>query len=97
MHIVQALVALNVGGSELVATELTEFLTSRGHQVTVIAKDGPIGDRVRATGAAHLDWAIGKKRFKTLKYIRRMAEWFEAERPDIVHVHSRFPAGGTRS
>lgn len=92
MHVVQALVALNVGGSELVATELTEFLTLHGHQVTVIARDGPIGDRVRATGAAHLDWPIGKKRFRTLKYIRRMAEWFEAERPDIVHVHSRFPA-----
>ena len=92
MHVVQALVALNVGGSELVATELTEFLTARGHQVTVIARNGPIGDRVRATGAVHLDWPIGKKRFRTLKYIRRMAEWFESERPDIVHVHSRFPA-----
>lgn len=92
MHVVQALVALNVGGSELVATELTEFLTSQGHQVTVIARDGPIGDRVRATGAAHLDWPIGKKRFRTLKYIKRMAEWFAAEQPDIVHVHSRFPA-----
>jgi glycosyltransferase involved in cell wall biosynthesis len=92
MHVVQALVALNVGGSELVATELSEFLTGQGHRVTVIAVDGPIGDRVRACGAGHLDWAIGRKRLKTLRYIRRLAEWFEAERPDIVHVHSRLPA-----
>ena len=92
MHVVQALVSLNIGGSELVATELSEFLTSQGHRVTVIAADGPIGARVHACGAAHLDWAIGRKRLKTLQYIRRLAEWFEAERPDIVHVHSRLPA-----
>ena len=92
MHVVQALVALNVGGSELVATELSEYLTGRGHRVTVIAADGPIGDRVRACGAEHLDWPIGRKRLATLRYIRRLAEWFATERPDIVHVHSRLPA-----
>ena len=36
MHVVQALVALNVGGSELVATELAEYLAANGHEVTVI-------------------------------------------------------------
>lgn len=92
MHIVQALVALNVGGSELVATELAEYLTGAGHRVTMIAADGPIGERARACGAAHLDWPIGRKRLPTLRYISRLADWFESERPDIVHVHSRLPA-----
>lgn len=92
MHVVQALAALNVGGSELVATELAEYLVSNGHHVTVIAADGPIGARVRASGAQHLDWPIGKKRFSSLPYITRMARWFAAEQPDVVHVHSRFPA-----
>jgi len=92
MHVVQALVALNVGGSELVATELSEYLTRHGHRVTVIAADGPIGGRVRACGAQHLDWPIGRKRLATLRYIGRLAAWFERERPDIVHAHSRLPA-----
>jgi len=92
MHIVQALVGLNIGGSELVATELSEFLVAHGHQVTIIARDGPIGERARASGAAHLDWPIGKKRLSTLRYIKRLAEWIEQEKPDIVHVHSRLPA-----
>ena len=92
MHIVQALVGLNVGGSELVATELAEYLVPLGHRVTVIAADGPIGARVRASGAGHLDWPIGKKRLATLRYIRRLAEWFGEEQPDVVHVHSRLPA-----
>lgn len=92
MHVVQVLVALNIGGSELVATELTEYLRKQGHEVTVIARDGPLGERVRATGAGHLDWPIGRKRFSTIKQIKRLSQWLEQERPDVVHVHSRFPA-----
>ena len=95
MHVVQALVSLNIGGSELVATELSEHLVSLGHRVTIIAADGPLGERVRANKADqlhHLDWPIGKKRLSTLRYIKQLAQWFEAEKPDIVHVHSRLPA-----
>lgn len=95
MHIVQALVSLNIGGSELVATELSEFLVNNGHQVTIIAADGPLGERVRAnpsTQLQHLDWAIGKKRLSTLRYIKQLALWLAEEQPDIVHVHSRLPA-----
>ena len=92
MHIVQALVSLNVGGSELVATELSEYLCENGHAVTIIAADGPLGPRARASGAAHLDWPIGRKRLATLRYIKRLSEWFASEKPDIVHVHSRLPA-----
>jgi glycosyltransferase involved in cell wall biosynthesis len=92
MHVVQALASMNIGGSELVATELSEFLVRNGHQVTVIAADGPIGARLRAAGAQHLDWPIGKKRLSTLGLIRRLSEWLDKEEPDLVHVHSRFPA-----
>jgi glycosyltransferase involved in cell wall biosynthesis len=92
MHIVQALVSLNVGGSELVATELSEYLIGCGHKVTIIAADGPLGPRARASGAAHLDWPIGKKRLPTLRYIKRLSEWIATSKPDIVHVHSRLPA-----
>ena len=92
MHIVQALVSLNIGGSELVATELSEYLTARGNKVTIIAADGPLGPRARASGATHLDWPIGKKRLATLRFIKRLSEWFAIEKPEIVHVHSRLPA-----
>jgi glycosyltransferase involved in cell wall biosynthesis len=92
VHIVQALVSLNLGGSELVATELSEFAVSQGHQVTVIAADGPLGDRIRACSAEHLDWPIGKKRLATLRLISRLSEWLNQQRPDILHVHSRLPA-----
>jgi glycosyltransferase involved in cell wall biosynthesis len=92
MHIVQALVSLNIGGSELVATELSEYLVSKGNKVTIIAADGPLGARARASGSEHLDWPIGKKRLSTLRYIKYLGKWFADERPDIVHVHSRLPA-----
>jgi glycosyltransferase involved in cell wall biosynthesis len=92
VHIVQALVSLNLGGSELVATELAEFALSQGHHVTVIAADGPLGERIRASGAQHLDWPIGKKRVGTLTYISRLRHWLAREQPDVLHVHSRLPA-----
>jgi len=92
VHIVQALVSLNLGGSELVATELSEYAAALGHRVTVIAADGPLGNRVRECGAEYLAWPIGKKRLNTLRYISRLSEWLERERPEILHVHSRLPA-----
>ena len=47
MHVVQALVSMNVGGSELVATELAEYLHAHGHQSTVVAADGPLAARLQ--------------------------------------------------
>ena len=92
MHIVQALVSLNLGGSELVAVELAEFAVAQGHRSTVIASDGPLGERTRASGIDHLDWPIGKKRLGTLRYISRLRHWLADEKPDVLHVHSRLPA-----
>ncbi len=92
MHVVQALVALNVGGSELVAIELAEHLAKAGHRVTVIAASGPLQERIDASGAQHLAWAIGKKRLTTLAYVSHLANWLQRERPDVLHVHSRLPA-----
>jgi len=92
MHVVEALVSLGLGGSELVAVETTEHLRTAGHRVTVIAANGPLGVRVKAAGAELLDWSIGRKRLGTLAYIRKLRTWLLENQPDIVHVHSRLPA-----
>lgn len=92
MHVVQVLAALSVGGSELVATELSEYLCGLDHQVTVIGRKGPLVSRLENCGADHLDWPVGRKRFGTLRYIRRLADWITENRPDVIHVHSRLPA-----
>lgn len=92
MHVVQALVSLGLGGSELVAVETTEYLCAAGHRVTVIAAHGPLEKRVKAAGAKLLDWPIGRKRLATLRYIRKLRSWLLQNQPDIVHVHSRLPA-----
>ncbi len=92
MHVVQALVSLGIGGSEMVAVEITEFLRAAGHRVTVLAADGPLRCRVDNAGAELLDWPIGRKRLGTLRYIRRLRSWLLENQVDIVHVHSRLPA-----
>ena len=92
MHVVQVLVSLGIGGSEMVAVETTEFLCAAGHRVTVIAANGPLLERVKASGADFLDWPIGRKRLGTLSYIRQLRSWLLENQVDIVHVHSRLPA-----
>ena len=92
MHVVQALVSLGIGGSEMVAVEITEFLRAAGHRVTVIAANGPLLTRVNAAGADWLDWPIGRKRLGTLSYIRQLRSWLLENPVNIVHVHSRLPA-----
>jgi glycosyltransferase involved in cell wall biosynthesis len=92
MHVVQALVSLDIGGSEMVAVEITEHLRAAGHRVTVLAANGPLTSRVTATGATHLAWPIGRKRLGTLRYIQKLHSWLLKNQPDVVHVHSRLPA-----
>lgn len=92
MHVVQALVSLGIGGSEMVAVETTEYLRAGGHRVTVLAAGGPLENRVSAAGAEFLNWPIGRKRLGTLLYIRQLREWLLENQPDIVHAHSRLPA-----
>ena len=65
MHLVQALVSLNLGGSELVATELSEFAVSRGHRVTVLAADGPL-EVARMSGGG---LSIGRSRGRMVRRI----------------------------
>jgi hypothetical protein len=48
MHIVQALVSLNIGGSELVATELSKYLVGKGNKATIIAADSPHGSLLQS-------------------------------------------------
>jgi glycosyltransferase involved in cell wall biosynthesis len=92
MHVVQALVSLGLGGSEMVAVEISEFLRAGGHRVTVLAANGPLAERVNFAGATLLDWPIGRKRLGTLRYIFKLRSWLQENQPDIIHVHSRLPA-----
>lgn len=76
----------------MVAVEITEHLRAAGHRVTVVAADGPLGNRVKTAGADLLNWPIGRKRLGTLRYIRQLRCWLSENQVDIVHVHSRLPA-----
>ncbi len=92
MHVVQALVSLDIGGSELVAVETTEHLCASGHQVTVLAATGPLAGRTSSAGASLLEWPVGRKRLSTLRYVKQLRTWLLQNQPDIIHAHSRMPA-----
>ncbi len=92
MHVVQALASLTVGGSELVAAELTQHLVREGHRVTLLSSGGPLAASLKDDRIDWLDWPVGKKRLSTWKLVGRFAQWLEQKRPDVVHAHSRLPA-----
>lgn len=91
-HIVHCLSALSLGGSELATLELAEGQRQAGHRVTLVAQGGPLVERCREAGVAHLEWPIGAKRLASLRYIRRLRRWFIEEQVDVVHAQARLPA-----
>ena len=91
-HIVQVSADLNLGGSQMVAVELAEASRAAGYQATVIAAAGPLQARIKAVGARHLDWPVGKKKLRTLGLIKRLRQWLLDEQVDLIHAHSRLPA-----
>jgi glycosyltransferase involved in cell wall biosynthesis len=92
MHIAQALAALTIGGSELVAVEISEHLIAQGNQASMIGAGGPLSGRVAAAGINHVDWDIGRKQLATLRYIKRLTNWLREQKVTVLHAHSRLPA-----
>lgn len=90
-HVIHLLASLDYGGSERVAAELTEALLAEGWQVTLVARDGPLGASLRQAGAGHLDWPVGRKSLATLGLIRSLRDLFRQYPDSVVHYHSRLP------
>lgn len=91
LRVVYCLAALNYGGSELATIELATGLREAGHEVTLIAGDGPLLGRCRQAGIECLLWPIGRKRLSTLVFIWRLRRWLRTRQVDILHIQARLP------
>jgi glycosyltransferase involved in cell wall biosynthesis len=92
LTIMQLLPALEVGGVERGTLEIAQALVARGHRALVVASGGAMVEELRATGAKHIDYPIGRKSLRTLGMIRRLRELIVTEKVDVVHARSRLPA-----
>ena len=92
LTIVQILPALEVGGVEKGTLEVSQALVKRGHRSIVISAGGRMVAKLKEEGGEHIDWPVGKKSLLTLRYVRRLAEFLQQEKVDVVHARSRLPA-----
>ncbi|MFV1922580.1 MAG: glycosyltransferase [Methylotenera sp.] len=92
LTVVQILPALASGGVERGTLEVGAYLAAKGHRSIVISAGGRMVKQLEAQGSEHVTWSIGKKSLLTLKLVRRLRQFLEKEKVDILHVRSRFPA-----
>lgn len=92
MKVMHLLPSLSSGGVEQVVLELCEGLCSRGIENVVVSAGGSMVPAIEATGARHITRPIGRKSLFTLFQVGRTARLIRAEKPDVLHVHSRVPA-----
>lgn len=92
LTVMQLLPALEVGGVERGTLEIAAALVERGHRALVVSSGGRLVEELRALGARHFGYPIGRKNLTTLRYIRRLRRLIAEENVDIVHARSRLPA-----
>lgn len=92
LTVVQLLPALESGGVERSAIEISEALVAAGHRAIVVSAGGRLLPALRDTGAEHLVLDIGRKSLLTLRHLPALLKLFVREQVDIVHARSRLPA-----
>jgi glycosyltransferase involved in cell wall biosynthesis len=91
MKIVQILPEMNAGGVELCTLELSTLLVRHGHESIVISHGGRLVAELEAAGARHVAMPVHRKSLATLLQVGPLRRFLAAEKPDILHIHSRVP------
>lgn len=92
MRVVQLLPELNAGGVETGTLEMARSLVQAEHESIVISAGGCLVKPLEADGSRHIPLPIHKKRLGSLRQVKALRTFFEAEKPDVLHLRSRLPA-----
>ena len=92
IRVVQMLPELHAGGVERGTLEMAAYLSSLGHQSTVISGGGRLVPQLIKTGSRHVTWFVGRKSPLVLRYFFLLRRFLIEEAVDILHVRSRVPA-----
>jgi len=92
LTVVQLLPALESGGVERSAIEISEALVAAGHRAIVVSAGGRLLPALRSAGAEHIALDIGRKSLLTFRHLPALRKLFLREQVDIVHARSRLPA-----
>ena len=93
MKTLQILPALEQGGVERGVVEINRTLVLHGWSNVVVSAGGRLTERIEADGGRSIVMDVKSKNPLTvLTRARRLRRILEAEKPDVVCVHSRVPA-----
>lgn len=93
MKVVHLLPALEQGGVETVVCGLVRMLVGAGWETAAVSSGGRLAERVVQAGGRHLTMDLKSKNPLTFfSRAWRLRKLLQAEKPDIVCVHSRVPA-----
>ena len=92
LTVVQLLPALESGGVERSAIEITEALAHAGHRAIVVSNGGRLLPQLAAIGGEHVRLDIGSKSLLTLTRASALRRVLLDAGADIVHARSRLPA-----
>jgi glycosyltransferase involved in cell wall biosynthesis len=89
MRIVHAVYSLDMGGAEVIVTQLCRIQRAQGHQVAVLAYSrlGVLGEQLKAEGFPI--YVPGEAH--PLKTMARYLRYLLREEPDVVHCHNVAP------
>ncbi|MGE3298591.1 MAG: glycosyltransferase [Porticoccaceae bacterium] len=90
LTVVQLLPALDAGGVERGTLEIAAALVAAGHRAIVVSAGGRLLPALLASGAEHVELAIGRKSLFSLRHVWRLRQLIASA--DIVHARSRLPA-----
>ena len=88
----QLVPALESGGVERGAVEVSEALCRRGHRSIVVSGGGRLVERIEAHGGEHFRLNLYRKSPSTLASAARLKRLISEHRPDVLHARSRVPA-----
>lgn len=92
LTVAQILPQMNSGGVERGTMEVNRALVSAGHRSIVISGGGRLVPQLEQEGGEHVSMQVWKKNPLSLLTIRKMRQWIQDVRPDILHARSRIPA-----
>jgi glycosyltransferase involved in cell wall biosynthesis len=92
LTVVQLLPALENGGAERSALEISRALVAAGHRSVVISAGGRMVGTLEREGGEHLALDIGSKSLRSVTKIGSLRRVLSDIDPDIVHARSRVPA-----
>ena len=90
--VVQLLPALENGGAERSALEVSRALVAVGQRSVVISAGGRMVERLEREGGEHILLDVGSKSLRSLARIGTLRRILSDLDPDIVHARSRVPA-----